>query len=220
MLLSVQNGRHGTHELKPRESRVARNVAGRAKRIVIDGENPADFEKLHKAVVRETRPRPGAEQELLFLKATLLWRLRRIPEFEADFLAQQTDGVYRDPRVDSLIEDRVLLERWRHEIRDRYAPRKSQRERATEFGDAGSDLKNEQVEGESAKDSGDRDQRVRNRYNQLLQPQRNQPPLSPAENQEALLKIARYESSLMKSLRATSKLLSLLVNRRKKDRAP
>ena len=94
---------------KSRSSMNSRKHALLAKTIVIDGEDPAEFEDLLKSLVEEFNPNPGCEYELVFLLATDFWRLRRIPRFEARSLcAQQSEIVYRDPRIDRLIEDEIM----------------------------------------------------------------------------------------------------------------
>lgn len=54
--------------------------------IVIDGEEPDQFDMLRADLEAEFEPRAGMERELVERLAGLMWRLRRIPAFEAALL--------------------------------------------------------------------------------------------------------------------------------------
>ena len=54
-----------------------------AKTIVIGDEDPKAFDALRDALEEEYNPRPGIESELVELIAVLMWRMLRIPLFEA-----------------------------------------------------------------------------------------------------------------------------------------
>lgn len=174
---------------KSRSSINSRKHALLAKTIVIDGEDPAEFEDLLKSLVEEFNPNPGCEYELVFLLATTFWRLRRIPLFEVRSLcAQESESVYRDPRVEMLIEDEITRTKHMEEIAARYG----------------------------AKPSGSTDEEdekeIRARFDALLPPEASQPLLSPSETQEMLAKISRYETALMNSISRTFNTLIGLQN--------
>ncbi|MGH6804619.1 MAG: hypothetical protein ACREC3_14820 [Methyloceanibacter sp.] len=178
-----------TQEGKNRSSMNSRKHALLAKTIVIDGEDPAEFEDLLTSFVEEFNPNPGCECELVFFLATNFWRLRRIPRFEARSLrAQESDSVYRDPRVDRLIEDEIMRRKTMAKVAERYG----------------------------AKPSGSTDEddekRIRARFDELLPPEASQPLPSPSETQETLAKISRYETALMNSISRTFNMLIGLQN--------
>src|ERR1700730_18531973 len=52
-------------------------------RLLIQGEDPAQFELLHAQLVEQFVPRTMVERELVKHMAALLWRLRRALAFEA-----------------------------------------------------------------------------------------------------------------------------------------
>ena len=57
-----------------------------ARQIVLQGEDPAEFEALREALIGELRPDTALEGVLVDRLAGLFWRLRRIPRFEAALL--------------------------------------------------------------------------------------------------------------------------------------
>ena len=54
-----------------------------AETIVIGDEDPRAFDMLRAELEEEYNPRPGIESELVERLAVLMWRMRRIPIFEA-----------------------------------------------------------------------------------------------------------------------------------------
>ena len=54
-----------------------------AKTLVIGDEDPAQFDKLRAEVMEQYDPQSALERELVERLSSLLWRLRRIPAFEA-----------------------------------------------------------------------------------------------------------------------------------------
>ena len=54
-----------------------------AQTIVVGDEDPSQFEELRAELVQEFKPRPGIEFALVDRLATYIWRMRRIPIFEA-----------------------------------------------------------------------------------------------------------------------------------------
>lgn len=167
-----------------------------AEAITIDGEDPAEFDELLRSLIEEFNPRPGAEDQLVFRLASLFWRARRIPVFEATFLrTRQPESAYRDPRVDRLIEDEILRREKMTEIAKRYradkAPTKDDHE-----------------------EKDNHAEKVRASFEELLASQPNQPVTSESENQEMLAKISRYETALMNSIIRTLNMLIGLQNMR------
>jgi hypothetical protein len=97
-----------TKEGKRRSSMNSLKHGLSANSVVIDGEEPADFEALHRSLIKAFDPQPGIEDELVCRLVVLFWRLRRIPVFEANFLRRlHTEIIYRDPRLDVFIEDEI-----------------------------------------------------------------------------------------------------------------
>lgn len=60
-----------------------------AETIVIGDEDPRAFDRLRAELEEEYYPRPGIESELVERLAVLMWRLRRIPVFEAALIELQ-----------------------------------------------------------------------------------------------------------------------------------
>jgi hypothetical protein len=58
-----------------------------AKLLVIGDEDPAEFEDLRAALIKQYEPQGPAESELVEYLAGLYWRLRRVPFFEAALFA-------------------------------------------------------------------------------------------------------------------------------------
>lgn len=57
-----------------------------AKQVVIEGEDPADFERVMQGLMEEFAPRTILEQQLIKQLAGYLWRLRRVPALEGEIL--------------------------------------------------------------------------------------------------------------------------------------
>jgi hypothetical protein len=57
-----------------------------AKSVVLWNEKQADFDELRDELVDEYNPRSAMEHELVENLAALLWRLRRVPTFEANII--------------------------------------------------------------------------------------------------------------------------------------
>ena len=57
-----------------------------AQTIVIGDEDPKAFERLRAELGNEYNPRPGIESELVERLAMHMWRLRRVPVFEAGLI--------------------------------------------------------------------------------------------------------------------------------------
>lgn len=58
-----------------------------ARQIVLEDEDPAEYEALREALLDELSPLSAMEGMLIDRLAQLFWRLRRIPRFESAFLA-------------------------------------------------------------------------------------------------------------------------------------
>jgi len=119
--------------------------------------------------------------------------MRRIPVFEAAFLrSRQNEGpvVYRDPRVDKIIELEILRIERMEEIASRY------------------------IVGNEKPSKDKIAEQTHAKYKELLAPPSNQPVANESENQEMLAKIARYETSLMNSITRTLNMLMGLQNMR------
>ena len=166
-----------------------------AELVVIDGEQPADFQALHEDIIGQFNPLPGAEDQLLSLITACLWRLRRILGFEAPFaLTAQSAGICRDPRVDQLIKDKIT-----HVTLTDASTKRLAAEIRRRAGEAPNDC-SDAVENE------DLGRRMHDEFEKLL-PQ-NSDQLSPGEIQEKLVKISSYNNALTKVL---ARLINILV---------
>jgi hypothetical protein len=67
-----------------------------AKTLVIGDEDPAQFDKLRGELMQEYDPQSTLERELVERLSSLLWRLRRIPAFEAAIIDARRAEVH-DP---------------------------------------------------------------------------------------------------------------------------
>jgi hypothetical protein len=65
-----------------------------AKMLIIVGENAADFDQLRAELMDEHDPQSALECELVERLAGILWRLRRVPFFEAAILDARQDQVW------------------------------------------------------------------------------------------------------------------------------
>ena len=74
-----------------------------AETIVIGDEDPRAFDMLRAELEEEYKPRPGIESELVERLAVLMWRMRRIPFFEAALIELQREKVASQKRRDSRI---------------------------------------------------------------------------------------------------------------------
>lgn len=73
-----------------------------AARVVLDFENAAEFEKLRYALIAEFKPATRLEEELVERLAGIVWRLRRVPLFEAALVSWIT-------YFQSMRHDRVVI---------------------------------------------------------------------------------------------------------------
>jgi hypothetical protein len=76
-----------------------------AETIVIGDEDPKKFGILRAELEEEYNPRPGIESELVERLAVLMWRMRRIPMFEAALIELNREQVASQKRIDSMITD-------------------------------------------------------------------------------------------------------------------
>ena len=74
-----------------------------AETIVIGDEDPRTFDMLRAELEEEYKPRPGIESELVERLAVLMWRMRRIPIFEAALIEVRRERIASDKRMDSMI---------------------------------------------------------------------------------------------------------------------
>src|SRR5262245_44126054 len=64
-----------------------------AQTVIIEDEDPAQFDALRKGLEEEFEPRSLMERELVERLAGITWRIRRIPKFEAALIEARCDGV-------------------------------------------------------------------------------------------------------------------------------
>ena len=69
-----------------------------AETIMIGDEDPRAFDMLRAELEEEYNPRPGIERELVERIAVLMWRMRRIPIFEAAVIEVCREGVASEKR--------------------------------------------------------------------------------------------------------------------------
>jgi len=74
-----------------------------ATKLVIVGENPDDFDELRVELLEQHDPRSALEFELVERLSGLLWRLRRVPFFEAAII----DARHAEVSEDKLFEPRA-----------------------------------------------------------------------------------------------------------------
>ena len=73
-----------------------------AETIVIGDEDPRAFDLLRAQLEEEHNPRPGIESELVERMAALMWRIRRVPVFEAaliELAARKAPTVPSEPVI-------------------------------------------------------------------------------------------------------------------------
>jgi hypothetical protein len=86
-----------------------------AKSVVIDGEDPREFEALRAGLEREFDVQTMTEHELVGDLAALFWRQRRVPRFEAAITQNALEGILvhdEDDKVQeiySLVHGDVLI---------------------------------------------------------------------------------------------------------------
>ena len=83
-----------------------------AKTLIIVGENAEDFEELRSALFEQYDPQSALEFELVDRLAGILWRLRRVPLFEAGILDARHAGV-------SDSDSNVTTVNWQRQMRGR-----------------------------------------------------------------------------------------------------
>ena len=64
-----------------------------ARTVVIGKEDPVEFDALRQALEEEFEPRSMMERELVERLAGIVWRLRRMPQFEAALIEARCDQV-------------------------------------------------------------------------------------------------------------------------------
>jgi hypothetical protein len=76
-----------------------------AKQIVIGDEDPTEFQELRDTLEEEFAPLAGLEAQLVDRLALLLWRLRRVPRFEASIIEAHRAEIARTQAGNSRAED-------------------------------------------------------------------------------------------------------------------
>ena len=98
-----------------------------AKMLIIVGENADDFDQLRAELMAEHDPQSVLETELVERLAGILWRLRRVPSFEAAILDARHHQVWRETGYGS----HRLVER---EYKEDASEEESDREASVHFG--------------------------------------------------------------------------------------
>ena len=148
-----------------------------AKTLVIVGENADDFDQLQAELMNEHDPQSALECELVERLAGVLWRLRRLPFFEAAILDARQAQVAGEMR-----EEERHTQRW-----DGYEEEEEEKE-----GEVGEDREEEEDE-----ETADWEASVR--FGRAL--------IKDACWGDALGKLARHETSLVNALTKTLLLL-------------
>jgi hypothetical protein len=188
-----------TPEGKIRSSMNSRKHGLSAKTIVIDGEDPAEFEQLLNDLIKDFDPHPGCENELVYELATQLWRLSRIPALEASLRPPQDESARRDPRIEKLIELEKRRSKICHEITIEHLPRRGAPE----------------TEDDKRIRENNDDKRIRSCYEEDFPPlQKNE--MSSEEHIEALLRLSRYQTRLVNSIEGTLNMLLAFQHMRAK----
>ena len=91
-----------TPEGKSRSRRNAITHGLTAREIILAHEDPAQFEALLEALKLRFRPRDALEEELVGRIAGLVWRLKRVPVFEAVLLDEQQRSAAERMRFENL----------------------------------------------------------------------------------------------------------------------
>jgi hypothetical protein len=71
-----------------------------ATQVLIPGEDPAEYETRYQEMLNEYQPEGPAEVQLVERATSLLWRLRRVPAFEAALIKWSTSDPGRDEFFD------------------------------------------------------------------------------------------------------------------------
>lgn len=64
-----------------------------AQTVILEDEDPEEFERFRKEVFEYFRPHPLPERELVERIAVIMWRMRRIPKFEAALIKSRRESV-------------------------------------------------------------------------------------------------------------------------------
>ena len=83
-------------EGKRRSSQNATKHGLTATQVLIPGEDPAEYETLHQKMLNDYQPEGTAEVQLVERATSLLWRLRRVPAFEAALIEWSKSDPRRD----------------------------------------------------------------------------------------------------------------------------
>jgi hypothetical protein len=87
-----------------------------AKTLIIVGENANDFDLLRTELMDEHDPQSASECELVERLAGILWRLRRVPFFEAAILDARHASVWVSPRECEQQEENEDEEDWKASV--------------------------------------------------------------------------------------------------------
>lgn len=88
---------------KERSRRNALKHGLTAEELLLPGEDPANFEALHQGLLADLKPRGVLEAELVSEVVKLLWRIRRVPVFEAALIRWQQETLENDAPLDALV---------------------------------------------------------------------------------------------------------------------
>jgi hypothetical protein len=184
-----------------------------AKTIVIGGEDPDQFDALRADFWREFKPQVGLESELVNRLAELIWRLRRVPAFEAALIMARSAEIEPTKTQKEQILEAERLRRDDLEMRARrYLPKKIGDENDSTKG--GTDSTTDTISGENGTKSATNPQPPAEPQND---PARCIGPalIKDAQNNDVLGKLSRYEAGLVNGITKTLHLLSFLQDGRR-----
>jgi hypothetical protein len=82
-----------------------------ARALIIADEDPAEFDQLRQGLEEEFEPRSLLQGELVERLAGIMWRLRRIPRFEAALIEARRYEVARETAFKKAMIDRMRFEK-------------------------------------------------------------------------------------------------------------
>ena len=162
--------------------------------VVVGNEDPVQFEALCAELERDFKPRSGLSRQLVERLATLLWRLRRVPTLEAAILV-----ALRANKPTLSVADEETRKKWLTELAKRYLPKLQEEEE--EEKSVSHKPATKPVESPPTVDKGHDDLKLIGLT------------LISDQHQDALVKLSRYEASLMNGLAKTFQMLDFIQRR-------
>jgi hypothetical protein len=169
-----------------------------AQQIVIGDEDPTEFEVLRDELGEEFAPLGGLESQLVDRLASLLWRIRRVPRFEATVIEAHRAEIARTRTSESLTDKEhhdhlaAMLEKW-------LSPTQALMDQSVE-------LPWEQEETTETQAEDEKPDSFASEIGMAL--------IRDSQNGDMLGKLSRYEASLLSGFIKTLNMLLLVQSRR------